>query len=319
MALPLYTQTVIAFIWDFDRTLIPGYMQSPLFDSYEVDEGAFWAEVNGLVDYYGRFGIQVAPDTAYLNHLLTYVASGAIPELTNERLRELGSQITPSPGMPEFMLRTREYVATEQRFAHHSITVEHYVVSTGLRQMILGSVFGDAVDGIWACEFIEDPASPGYIDAAELTAKGEGQISQVGYMIDNTTKTRALFEINKGTNYDPDIDVNARLDESERRVPFKNMIYVADGPSDVPVFSVVNRFGGRTLGVYQTEPHDNFDKVLQLEEDGRIQHMSLADYSQGSDADRWLMTALTRTAEGIVSDRERALEGIRAAPGHVTS
>ena len=76
-------------------------------------------------------------------------------------------------------------------------------------------------------------------------------------MIDNTSKTRAIFEINKG----PGIDVNARVAEEERRVPIRNMIYIADGPSDVPVFSVVTQLGGRTLGVYQKGAKSNFEGV----------------------------------------------------------
>lgn len=73
-------------------------------------------------------------------------------------------------------------------------------------------------------------------------------MTQVGYALDNTTKTRAIFEINKGVNIEPTLDVNAQMDLDERRVPIENMIYVADGPSDVPVFSVVGGAGVGLLG-----------------------------------------------------------------------
>ena len=90
MPVPLYTQTVIALVWDFDRTLIPGNMQDPIFDAYDVDPDDFWGEVDGLVEYYQRQGVRIQRDIAYLGHLLTYVRDGVFKGLTNERLLELG-------------------------------------------------------------------------------------------------------------------------------------------------------------------------------------------------------------------------------------
>ena len=81
MPVPLYTQTVIALVWDFDRTLIPGNMQDPIFEKYDVDPGVFWAEVDGLVEYYWRQGIRIQRDIAYLGHLLTYVREGIFDEI----------------------------------------------------------------------------------------------------------------------------------------------------------------------------------------------------------------------------------------------
>lgn len=78
---------------------------------------------------------------------------------------------------------------------------------------------------IWGCDLIEG-----------LDAEKHKIISEVGYTIDNTTKTRALFEINKGVPQHPEIDVNAKMSDALRRVAFPNMIYIADGPSDVPAF-----------------------------------------------------------------------------------
>ena len=128
------------------------------------------------------------------------------------------------------------------------MTVEHYIVSTGLRQMVMGSKIANLVDGVWGCEFVDDVAEPGYLGKApKLFGSTDATIRGIGYAIDNTTKTRALFEINKGTNKHADIDVNASLSPEDRRVPFQNMIYIADGPSDVPAFSIVNQYGGRTV------------------------------------------------------------------------
>ncbi len=312
---PLHTQTVIAFVWDFDRTLIPSNMQDPIFEEYGVDKGMFWAEVDGLVDHYAREGVIVQRDTAYLGHLLTYVREGILKGLSNEKLRDLGGTLEPVPGMPGFMAAVRDHVAEIPEFAGEGITVEHYIVSTGLRPMIEGSVFADVIDGIWANTFIEAVAEPGYLERLPVVHP-PGPITQVGYSIDNTSKTRALFEINKGVNKNPDLDVNARMSEDQRRVPMKNMVYIADGPSDVPAFSILNGAGGRTLGVYTLGPDDNHRKVKQLQEQGRIQGMAEADFRPGKPAYLWLMDTLEQIGHEIVESRRQAFGSIRNPPGH---
>jgi hypothetical protein len=311
----LYQQTVIAFIWDFDRTLTPGYMQTPLFDEFGVDERAFWTEVEGLVAYYRNRELQVNRDTAYLGHILSYAQAGPFAGLTNAKLRELGARIPLAPGIPEFMDRTRRFVHDNARYAHHGIAVEHYIVSTGLRQMIEGNPVRAQVDGVWACELLCDPPGAGYLTGgdAELT----GQLSQVGYVLDNTTKTRAIFEINKGVNKEPGIDVNAQMSPDERRVPISNMIYIADGPSDVPVFSVVNSAGGKTLGVYTLSDRDNFRQVKMLQDQGRVHSIAEADYRQSKPADLWLMDSLRLIAEEICDRRDRTFAALQNPPGHV--
>ncbi|MGI9666410.1 MAG: HAD family hydrolase [Acidimicrobiia bacterium] len=312
---PLHTQTVIAFVWDFDKTLIASNMQDPIFAEYGVDPDVFWGEVDGLVAHYAREGVIVQKDTAYLGHLLTYVREGVFGDLSNERLTELGGLLEPVPGMPEFMRATRDHVAEVPEFQAEGVAVEHYIVSTGLRAMIEGSPFIDVVDGIWANTFIEHVAEPGYMDRLPV-AEPPGPITQVGYTIDNTSKTRALFEINKGVNKAPELDVNARISIDHRRVPMKNMIYIADGPSDVPAFSILNAAGGRTLGVYTLDPFNNHAKVKQLQEQGRIQGMAEADYRPGKPAYLWLMDTLEQIGHEIVEARRQAMGSIQNPPGH---
>jgi len=312
---PLHTQPIIAFVWDFDRTLIPSNMQDPIFDHYGVDPDVFWAEVDGLVDHYAREGVMIQKDTAYLGHLLTYVAEGEFEGLSNELLKELGAQLTPVPGMPEFMQAVRDHVAEIPEFAAEGVTVEHYIVSTGLRAMIEGSPFAKHVDGIWANTFIEHVAEPGYLDRLPVVHPS-GPITRVGYSIDNTSKTRALFDINKGVNKNPEIDVNARMSAEQRRVPMRHIIYIADGPSDVPAFSILNTAGGRTLGVYTIEPSNNHAKVKRLQEQGRIQGMAEADYRPGKPAYLWLMDTVEQIGHEIVEARRLAFGAIENPPGH---
>lgn len=321
MAVQLFIGNVVAVIWDFDQTLIPGYQQGPLFEEFEVSGEQFWNEVDKLEDFYRKQELVVSRDTLYLNHLLTYVKAGHFPSLSNAKLRELGSRLQLYPGLPEFLNATRQAVSSQEDFSRHGITVEHYIVSTGLRQMILGSAIAPHVDGVWACEFIEDPAAPGFLDGTQPRLALEArEISQVGYFLDNTTKTRAIWEINKGTNVDPDIGVNDLIAEEDRRVPLRNMIYIADGPSDVPVFSILNKYGGRTLGVYNPESDHHFEQVKSaLSDQGRVQHFAEADYRDGTTAARWILKSLQEIATLIVRDRERALlDRVRSSARHVT-
>ena len=314
MPVPLYTQTIIAFIWDFDRTLIPGNQQEPLFAEYGVDPDTFWAEVEKLPEYHRARGEVITRDAAYLHHILTYVEAGIFAGLTNAKLRELGARLVPSPGIPEFLDVARRHVASE--YAAHALTVEHYVASNGIREMIEGSCIAPALDGIWANTFLERPAPPGYLERPAIDEKPQ-PISRIGYMIDNTTKTRAVFEISKGVNRNPAVDVNALMPDEQRRVPIRHMVYIGDGPSDVPVFSLLNQRGGKTLGVYTTRPRNNFRQVKDLQEQGRIQGMAEADFRPGQAAYLWLMDSLDQIASEIVEARRRAFSDIPNPPGHV--
>lgn len=155
----IYTQSVIAVIWDFDKTLTHDYMQGPLFTKYGVDSRAFWEEVNNLSAFYSEEGdYRIANDTIYLNHILTYIREGIFKGLTAKTLRELGNEIQLAPGLPGFFDRLRQSVDVEP-YRKHDVRVEHYVVSTGLRAMIKGSRLASHVEGIWACDLLP-PAPP---------------------------------------------------------------------------------------------------------------------------------------------------------------
>lgn len=316
----LFPQNVIAVIWDFDKTLIPGNMQAPLFGHFGIDEPEFWAEVEGLEEFYRSHGSKlIQRDHLYLNHILTYVRQGRMPGLGNNLLRELGAQIEFYTGMPDFMETLRKEIESRPRFAEHQIRVEHYVVSTGLRQMILGSAIAPQIEFVWACEFTELVAPPGYAETQDRLFSPEGEIQQLIYTIDNTSKTRALFEINKGTNKNPTIDVNAKIAREDRRVPFQNMIYVADGPSDVPVFSVVSGNGGRNYAVYRPGSERELDQAARLLEQKRIDAFGEADYSSGSQTALWITRATEAIASRIVRHREEALsERVGVPPSHVS-
>lgn len=311
---PVFSQNIIAVIWDFDRTLSPHYMQRPLFSAFGIDEVAFWREVQLLPKYYRARGISVDADTCYLGHLLTYVQHGRMPGLTNARLRELGQSIEFYPGVPEVFGRLKA-VLERAEFQEWELQLEHYVVSTGLKEMIAGSPIAPYLSGIWACEFIEAAAPPGFDVAGPQV---EESISQIAGFISNTTKTRAIFEINKGVNKHAEISVNDMIAEEDRRVPVRNMIYVADGPSDVPSFSVVKKHGGIAFAVYDPESAEALAQVEHLRQSGRVDHFGAADYSANSGTTKWLQLKVQQIAQRIASEKERSLESRRSAgPRHI--
>ena len=320
MSSTLFTQNIIACIWDFDKTLIPAYMQAPLFRRYGVDEANFWTETNALAEHYRRRGYAISPEISYLNHLLTHVQAGPMAGLSNQVLRACGAEIGFYPGLPEFFPLSRQWVQTKAEYRKHELTLEHYIVSTGLAEMIRGSRIAPQVDGIWGCEFIENPLRPGFLRQKEFGLEAAAEIAQIGMMIDNTTKTRAIFEINKGTNRNPAIDVNANVAPGDRRIPVQNMIYIADGPSDIPSFSVVKKGGGRTYAVYNPANRAEFEQNDRLRSAGRIDHYGPADYTPASATAHWLHLQIEKMADRIVADREDALAArVARPPRHLNS
>ena len=310
-------QNIIAVIWDFDKTLIPGYMQEPIFNAYGVDAKAFWKEVNDLPDKYAQRGIRVNKDTIYLNHIITCVNQGIFEGLNNKRLNEFGEQLSFYPGVPDIFRDLKHIVEEEQKYKNFSIQVEHYIVSTGITEMIKGSKINDFVDGIWGCEFIEEPIRSNLDIRINEKESNDGILNQIGYMIDNTSKTRAIFEINKGSNKF-NIDVNSKIDRDKRRVPFENMIYIADGPSDIPVFSILKQYGGKTFAIYPKGDVKAFNQVNELIKDGRIDMYAEADYQKGTTAYIWLQENVKQIAERIYNHcLKQVIDSAGKVPGHI--
>lgn len=288
---------IIAIVWDFDKTLIRGYMEDPIFREYNVNPKAFWNETNALPKkYLEEQGVRVNPDTVYLNQILSYTKKGIFKGLNNEKLRSYGESLDFYDGVPEVFDRTKKIIENDPAYSEYGIKVEHYVVSTGLKEIIYGSPVQKYVSGIWGCEFIE-----------AVTENGR-EISEIGYTIDNTTKTRALFEINKGVGKTDGVEVNTRLPEELRRVHFINMVYVADGPSDIPAFSVVNDNGGATFAVYPRGDRRAMEQVEQMRKDGRVNMFAEADYSEGATVSMWLDVKIKEFAERIKAKEREKLE-----------
>ncbi|MGB0333936.1 MAG: haloacid dehalogenase-like hydrolase [Opitutales bacterium] len=314
----LHRQNIVACIWDFDKTLIPGYMQAPIFETFGIDEEQFWKEVNALPEIYAKRGTRVSHDTVYLNHLISFVKNGCLKGLTNARLRELGKELVFYPGLPDLFEQLKAVVESRPEYAKHTIKLEHYIISTGLAEMIRGSRIAAHVDGIFGCEFIEAPLPPHYSSQNELPLHMEFEISQIGTIVDNTIKTRYIFEINKGSNKNPQIDVNASMDRVDRRIPIDRMIYTADGPSDVPVFSVVKSHGGKAYAVFNPEIEAEFRQNDALLHAGRIHAYGPADYTEKSTTSKWLRMHVRGICDRIVSECEANLsKKVSRAPRHL--
>jgi len=322
MANSAFEQNVIALVWDCDKTLISSYMQEPLFRHFDVDGGKFWTEVNALKARYGAQGISVNADTSYLNHILTYVKAGLFKGLSNRMLRDFGKELKFYPGLPEFFGEIRKLIEDDPKYKAFDIRLEHYVVSTGFAETIKGSAIAPFVDGIYGCEFIENVLQPGFLDGEAGSSPchsecGEesGEISQIACALDNTSKTRYIFEINKGSNKYPEtIDVNSSIAREVRRVPFQNMVYIADGPSDVPAFSILNNNGGSTFAVYPKGDVKGMRQVDALRRDGRVQMYGEADYSEATTSWLWLTEKARAIADRIVATKQAAIKNSAGAP-----
>lgn len=310
-----FEQNIIAVIWDFDKTLINGYMQEPMFKKYGIKGSEFWCELDSIYQQYEASGMRINRDTLYLNHTLTCVQQGIFEGLNNEMLFEFGGQLEFYNGIPD-IFEELELVLMDPRFQKYGISVEHYVVSTGLAQVIRGSEISRYVKGIWGCEFIEEPIKSklGGRENSGDEPPAKKVITQIGYSIDNTTKTRAIYEINKGVKLHPEIDINSSIAKENRRIPFENMIYIADGPSDVPAFSIIKQYGGRTYAVYPRGNRAAFKQVDQLRKDNRIDAYGEADYSEGTTTNLWIIEQVCQIAEQICSKKEYVIKKSASQP-----
>ena len=300
---------IIATVWDFDKTLIKGYMQDPLFEDYGVDGRKFWEENNNRIAELKASGLSVNDDTFYLNQILKYVRNGKFKGLNNKKLLSYGTKQQFYDGVEDLFRCISQLSTSVSAYHEEGIVFENYIISSGLKKIIEGTSLKQYVKTVWGCEFSE----------AINEVSGKLELSDIAYSIDNTTKTRALFEINKGVNIpDLNIDVNTAIPQEQRRVQFINMVYIADGPSDIPAFSVVNKNKGATFAVYPKGNLEAMQQVDKMRKDGRIQMYAEADYQEGSMARMWILEKLNSQARLIIDNNHKSYQQYgKGTPQHL--
>ncbi len=288
-------QTTIGIAYDYDQTLSPTYMQDEvLFPAFGINSSAFWKKCQQLTRDDGW-----ESELAYLKTLLDYLD---IDPPTNEDLERLGQDLKFYKGLPE-MFDELEGVLTDTHRAM-GITIEHYIISSGMKALIDGSRLKPYVKAVFGCEFATD---------------ARGRISFPKRVISHTQKTQYLFRINKGL-LDLNEDVNDHMPADLRRIPFPNMIYLGDGPTDVPCFTVMKQFGGHAIAVYN--PDDNsrnsFRKCYQLATHAqRVKHIAPSDFRPGSHVRMLLEEMVREIADRIVRTRKEEIhDGTVGAPKH---
>lgn len=290
------SQNTIAIVYDYDQTLSPNYMQEEvLFPSFGIDARAFWRKAQELVRDQGYDN-----ELAYMKVLLDCLG---MDRPTNSKLKELGASLRFYPGLPQMFEEFAKGLLSPQHLAH-GIRVEHYIISSGMKILIEGSRLAPHVQGIFGCEFAEDAM---------------GCITFPKRVISHTQKTQYLFRINKGL-LDMSEDVNDHMPAGIRPVPFHNMVYIGDGPTDVPCFAVVRQNGGHAIAVYNPEDASraSFKKCYQLSTHAdRVRHIAPADFRAGSHLRLILEQMVHEIANRIVENHARELEDATVrAPKH---
>lgn len=300
---------IIAMVYDFDLTLTPYYMQKPIFERFNIKEKDFWKEKDKLVENYKKSGKDIHEDTAYLYHMIKQARSGgSLDGLTEKVLKELGGELEYFPGIPEFFSNIKKEIEDDSKYQHPKIKIEHYVVSSGLADMLRGSVISDHVDRIVGCEFFYNE---------------EGVPDGVAHPVNSSEKVPNLYRIKKGVFQDSSIDVNASMPKELKRIPFPNMIYIGDGPSDVPALSTTGKGGGKRFAVYNPKPvypkfkGDPTKDAFELIQAGRADFFVQADYREGTDLYIKITKVLRNIADKIIDAHEEAFKrSVIASPKH---
>jgi len=280
-------QNTIAIIYDYDQTLSPTYMQDEaVFPVFGINPSNFWERCGRLVKEQGFDN-----ELAYMKVLLDCLE---MDRPTNAKLRELGSLLTFYKGLPEMFEEFGAGLLTAEHEAH-GINVEHYIVSSGLKALIEGSRLAPYIRKIFGCEYAVDE---------------HDRITFPKRVISHTQKTQFLFRINKGM-LEMDEDVNDHMAPELRPIPFQNMVYVGDGPTDVPCFTVMRRNGGQAIAVYNADDPTrvSFKKCYQLSTHAdRVKNIAPSDYRRGSHLRLLLEEMIQEIADGIVQRRREDIE-----------
>ena len=260
---------VLAICYDFDKTLSPDDMQAQGYiQSVGFDVGEFWKQSNSLAS-----SNDMDQNLAYML-TMKQTAEGRVL-FTRQKLMDYGAEDALFPGVQNWFERIRTY--GENR----GVIVEHYIISSGLKEMIEGTAVAGEFKKIYASSFYYNENNVAIWPAQ---------------VVNYTNKTQFLFRIEKGVLDINDPGVNDSFAPDEMRVPFRNMVYIGDSDTDVPCMKLVNVNGGYSIGVYNADVKDK-TKVYKMMRENRIKYYAPADYSEGKELDTLLKAIIDRTAE----------------------
>jgi haloacid dehalogenase-like hydrolase len=273
-----FKKKTIALIYDFDGTLSPKPMQEYAFlPKIGADPALFWEESNRIAREQGA-----DPLITYM-HLMYKKAKAKGVRIDRADLVAQGRDITFYPGVETWFDEIARYV--DDRTKGQGITLRHYLISSGLTEMVEGTSIYKKFHNVFASEY--------WFDAYDLPYPKR--------VITDTGKTQYLFRINKGLENLSD-SINHHMPESERPIPFSNMVYFGDGETDVPSMAVVRKSGGHAIAVH--EPGQAPQKCVELFKAGRCDFVAGADYRANSDLYRRTCLLLDRMIASIQVEQE---------------
>lgn len=258
---------ILAICYDFDKTLSPddmqaqGYIQSV---NYEVSD--FWKESNKLAA-----DNDMDQNLAYM-YMMRDKSRGKLV-FNKETLRDEGSKVKLFPGVKTWFDRINEYGTAKD------VIVEHYIISSGLKEMIEGTEVAKHFKKIYASSFYYDD---------------RGEAVWPAQVINYTNKTQFLFRIVKGVLDINNQEVNSHFEANQYHIPFRNMVYIGDSDTDIPCMKLVNLNGGHSIGVYNAETKDK-SKVFRMLDEDRIKYFAQADYTAGSKLEKLVKQIIDRT------------------------
>ena len=248
---------IVALIYDFDGTLSPGNMQEFGFiQAVGKTPAEFWTMSDNIA-----IGQDASNVLAYMKLMFDEARAKGIP-LRKEDFMSFGKDIQLFEGVKEWFSLVNRYGEA------HGVHVEHYINSSGLKEIIEGCPIAKEFKHIFAGSFIYDE---------------KGEAEWPGIAVDYTTKTQFLFKISKGIFSSRDNKlVNSSMADDKKRVPFPNMIYFGDGETDVPCMKIVNMFGGHSVAVYDPQNEKKKRQALKLKRQGRVNFITPAQYTSSS-------------------------------------
>ena len=268
----------MAIAYDFDGTLAPGNMQEYNFiPDLNMDKGEFWQEANELAKKHDMDEV-----LAYMHLMLIKAKEKNIP-IREEVFMKYGEKITFFEGVESYFERINAYAASK------NMHLEHFIISSGLREFVKGTAIAKHFKTIYASGFEYDE---------------DGVACWPALVVNYTNKTQYLFRINKGiyNSYDNTL-INKSMPEDERAVPFSNFIYIGDGETDVPAMKMVNLYGGTTIAVYNPKsvatphrPKSSKDICLDLIRQNRADYIAPTNYTEGGELDVMLKKIIDKTA-----------------------